>query len=77
MKLVLAHSKIGITGEQPMTELKACPFCGGEALIKTTRIFAPYEGTYYVVCFKCHVSQIAVKDKSTAIDQWNKRVADE
>lgn len=56
-----------------MTELKKCPFCGGEAeLIELSN------RDYYVQCRKCKAEQGKVyRAKQTAIKAWNRRASDE
>ena len=70
-----------------MSELKPCPFCGGEAEIKNTRVGRPY---FAVVCSNCRASTRIVRSitwkkreelynhtmgliKDAAIDAWNRR----
>lgn len=60
-----------------MTELKACPFCGKVAIMKTELQNYAKNNLYKVYCLYCHVSQTWKNDSNAAIDQWNKRVANE
>ncbi len=57
-----------------MTELKKCPFCEGEAEIRTLERFL-FVDYYGVCCTRCHCSspryQKAFIDK--AIEAWNRR----
>jgi len=53
-----------------MSELKKCPFCGGEA-----EIYHWYE-RFYVRCSKCLISTLSHPTKQKAIAAWNRR-ADE
>jgi Lar family restriction alleviation protein len=52
---------------------KACPFCGGEAVI----ISSIHEGCEYhhVECTKCHGSSIGAILVDESIDAWNRRVS--
>lgn len=56
------------------TELKSCPFCGGEADISkgfTSRI----KGTAYLVyCLKCDTTSGFYGTKRAAKKHWNRRV---
>ena len=52
------------------TELKPCPFCGGEADIwETDRVTHPYQ----VMCLTCYCGTDASIDEETAIEAWNRR----
>lgn len=58
-----------------MSELKACPFCGGTAKIdlqklRTTPIYCA------VVCSNCGNTTQYYKQWQTAIEKWNSRKAD-
>ena len=55
-----------------MTELKRCPFCGGEAGIDEDKYEC--EVNYYASCSKCVAETGSNETKSEAIDCWNKRV---
>jgi len=50
-----------------MSELKPCPFCGGEAEYGLT--FAGEE----VYCKKCHAAMPRISTKEQAIEAWNTR----
>ena len=55
-----------------MSELKPCPFCGGEATLR----YEPSPGVYYVHCDTCgsetgNTGLYRKEDK--AIDAWNTR----
>lgn len=58
------------------TDLKPCPFCGGEA---TTWSYDPYDGyqgrneVYCAGCKTCGV-HYSSSTKTTATDKWNRRV---
>ena len=52
-----------------MSELKPCPFCGGEALID---IYGA-EGTYKVICDDCGSTGGTRYEEAEAIKAWNSR----
>jgi len=58
-----------------LSELKPCPFCGGEAKINKM----PYGDTYKVTCYGCGItigftySHIHPKTKEEAVTAWNTR----
>lgn len=54
-----------------MTELKPCPFCGGEAAER-------YEclNGVFVQCNKCGVSTHVFSSQDDAIGTWNRRVGE-
>lgn len=54
-----------------MSELRKCPFCGGEAVIKGSCAH------YWIVCKQCKVETRAVSTHGAAIGIWNKRVGDD
>ena len=53
-----------------MSELKCCPFCGGESILVKNGA-----GCYQVACDNCEVRQYAYahKNKESAINTWNTR----
>lgn len=60
-------------------DLKPCPFCGGEAIIRTYRTFIDeYHGIgtkYYVECSECLANRHLGKlTENEAIEAWNTRV---
>ena len=57
-----------------MTELKRCPFCGGEAEI-TTGIpnFTGYFDLNVVECKKCHCQTGEFETRQQVIERWNTR----
>ena len=52
-----------------MDELKACPFCGGEAKIY---LGCNYR-VAYVVCLNCRIEGRPMNSADDAITAWNKR----
>lgn len=56
-----------------MSELKPCPFCGGEGVMQE-HVFKGYCNTYGVVCFDCgaETRQFYTCEK-TAVRAWNRR----
>lgn len=59
-----------------MTELRKCPFCGGEAIIGK-RILDWATWDYKIECSKCHCETDIYNTKQEVIEAWNKRVYDE
>lgn len=55
-----------------MTELKPCPFCGGEA-----ELIDKYEGVFWIICKGCLCESGFVKTKEEAINAWNRRADDD
>ena len=57
-----------------MTDLKPCPFCGGEA--KAKRHHNRYSDWWLVSCVKCGVSQTgnANEFEFEAAESWNNRI---
>ncbi len=53
-------------------KLKPCPFCGREAVIKSSS-----DSRYYVMCGKCEAKTHKCIDKSDAVKAWNRRVEKE
>lgn len=51
--------------------IKLCPFCGGEAYIEII-----CKGLMYIRCKECSAS-VPAKNKSKAIERWNRRADDE
>lgn len=67
-----------------MTEIKSCPFCGGEAADGTMRFSTPVvysdgtsrHETYFVNCIACGASNACLsghRSKDHARKHWNKR----
>ena len=67
-----------------MTELKPCPFCGGEAEPIVARVDESTK-TYSVICTQCYtgifrprmkgMEWCAYRTENEAIDAWNKRTS--
>ena len=56
------------------TELKPCPFCGGNAKnVKLRNIAVKIKEAYYVECAVCRVRTMVELDIDTAIEAWNRR----
>lgn len=54
------------------TELKPCPFCGGEA-----RRYYGNHDMYGVTCKKCTAKIFGYATKASATRAWNRRADDE
>ena len=58
-------------GTMAMTELKPCPFCGGETKIRT------YSGMgrtmFFVQCNDCAAESSCYDTKEEAVAAWNRR----
>jgi len=55
------------------TELKPCPFCGGEA-----KLYETYDGFWQVQCcgIGCGCGTMQYKEKRTPVRIWNRRAND-
>ena len=63
--------------KEKLTELKPCPFCGGEAFIEEHK-FHGCSNTYGVKCSKCHTQTYQFFDtKEMAEKRWNTRTPKE
>ncbi len=61
-----------------MSELKPCPFCGGEAKLYVRSIHGLLFGDYYwVKCEDCNAETASDFEKSVAIEAWNRRANDD
>ena len=65
-------------GENDMaTELKPCPFCGGEAFCRVTDEGIEDEHLlFYVECDDCYISTPYSYDRERSIEAWNRRAED-
>lgn len=63
-----------------MTELKPCPFCGGDAHVRTTDLMDGYGcfamSAAFVQCADCGVRTIEYRDERFAIEDWNRRAGE-
>lgn len=61
-----------------MTELKPCPFCGGETFLEPYRVRKGYEASIQCNQCLCSMSTITYDEEETAIESvvkaWNRRV---
>lgn len=62
-------------------KIEKCPFCGGEARIKSRYIGYGSVGLgahdwYSVECKECRASSDEYRSEAEAIEAWNRRVAD-
>ena len=55
-----------------MTELKACPFCGGTDIWEVSETVVDYDPNPAVRCNECDV-QVTGDTVSEAITKWNRR----
>lgn len=59
-------------------ELKACPFCGGEATVVILTLSDREETKEpYVICKTCHAMSAWYMSREDAINAWNRRANDE
>ena len=71
-------------GEPPNSELKPCPFCGGEAIMdyieahthweQLAKIMPDYEGGHFIECTGCTCVLSSGNDRNDAIAAWNRRI---
>ena len=57
-----------------MTELKPCPFCGGNALSGDT---SKHYNEYLVWCTRCGAETDVQDTRAEAISAWNRRAGGE
>lgn len=57
-------------------KLKPCPFCGGEAEVKTNYEYGKARGAF-VFCIKCDMTSRIYSTRQYAIKVWNRRVENE
>jgi Lar family restriction alleviation protein len=66
-----------------MTELKPCPFCGGEAIITRHALLPAYDDAAPIAFFggECKICLVGYpklwKTKEAAAEAWNRRVGDD
>jgi Lar family restriction alleviation protein len=60
--------------EPDVVELKACPFCGGEAKMDPKQRVGVWQA-YLVSCRKCAAETTSSRDKDRAIEAWNTRAS--
>ena len=63
-----------LNGVSNMEELKKCPFCGGEAILKINYGFDEKVISVFVYCEECGVATRSFALESTARGTWNRRV---
>lgn len=63
------HYDMGVTTMCNNTELKPCPFCGGNAEMKSYTMF-------WVVCDDCLSETTVYSTEEEAIEAWNRRATD-
>lgn len=54
-------------------ELKKCPFCGGEAILKNNHGFRGEVISAFSYCKECGVATRSYALKTTAVEAWNRR----
>ena len=59
-------------------ELKPCPFCGGEAILREESDYnlVGDNSDFHVECTYCQVSTVRFGNVNVAIEYWNRRVED-
>ena len=57
-----------------MEELKKCPFCGGEGILKVNHGFNKEVVSAFVYCGECGVNTLSYALEKTAKEVWNRRV---
>ena len=67
-----------------MIDLKPCPFCGKEAVIRSGTAFNGQYSTFYIKCSSCEVQTLKyvnagndLKALEKAIEVWNRRENDD
>ena len=58
-----------------MSELKPCPFCGGEAILLEDSFWETYNetGRNTVVCNSCGATMLETKERRDVVAAWNER----
>ena len=61
-----------------MTELKPCPFCGGEAFLAeyVYELYNCFVSMHFVECNGCHTTTFEYDSEEEATEAWNRRVED-
>lgn len=54
-------------------QLKLCPFCAGEAILKISQGFNKEVISAFVYCEECGVATRSYQLEKTAIGAWNRR----
>lgn len=59
------------------TELKKCPFCGGDALIQEQRVNGDDRfRQFWIICSDCFSQTRSYLCSKMAIEAWNRRVSE-
>ena len=69
--IIVDRDQIGVSN---MEELKKCPFCGGEAMLKINYGFDGKVISAFVYCKECGVATRNCALEATARGMWNRRV---
>ena len=58
-----------------MSELKPCPFCGGQAILIGRELYFSQTNkkSYHIECSKCLVRTVEVMGKESVVKAWNWR----
>ena len=73
-------ARSGASGGMTMSELKTCPFCGGDALLSHDNAGL---GASYVRCKKCGLESIRfiksyeIASDDRAVEYWNRRAGND
>ena len=54
-------------------QLKSCPFCGGEVILKINHGFHKEVISAFVHCKECGIATRSYALKTTAVEAWNRR----
>lgn len=55
------------------TELKSCPYCGGDDICIEEQEEYHSHGRFFLYCGDCYASGPLRKDSKKAIEAWNRR----
>ena len=69
--MAIRKTMVAVRGGDTMTELKPCPFCGGEAEVWVSNI----TDRAIVYCTVCDAQIRIRQNEQEAIEAWNKRVS--